>query len=185
MKTWFSRFHSKIIHFQGRRNPRRWDDGPWSSCICSTHERWPLRPSLASYWYVFSFQELLQADSDGDTKTRELTIICGHQYFVLIWLWFHHPLSCVPVFCVVTLLALQIIKMTIKSSSLQLFTLSILYLFIAVTSDSHRPYFSEGGWRTYPSDLVARPGPCNIDIKARFICHNSDLSDTPESTNRF
>lgn len=27
------------------------------------------------------------------------------------------------------------------------------------------PYFSEGGWITHPSDLVAQPGPCNIDIK--------------------
>ena len=64
-------------------------------------------------------------------------------------------------FCTcVTLLALQII-MTIKVS-LHL-SLSILYL-SPVLSD--RPYFSEGGWRTYPSDMVARPGPCNIDIKA-------------------
>ena len=45
-------------------------------------------------------------------------------------------------------------------------TLSILYL-NPVISDDVRPYFSEGGWRTYPSDMVARPGPCNIDIKAR------------------
>jgi len=30
---------------------------------------------------------------------------------------------------------------------------------------SRRPYFSEGGWKTYPSDMVAQPGPCNIDIK--------------------
>lgn len=22
-----------------------------------------------------------------------------------------------------------------------------------------------GGWRTYPSEMVARPGPCNIDIR--------------------
>ena len=45
-------------------------------------------------------------------------------------------------------------------------TLSILYL-DPVINENVRPYFSEGGWRTYPSDLVARPGPCNIDIKAR------------------
>ena len=88
-----------LCYFQGSRSPWSWHDGPWSSCICSTHERWPPRAYLASSWYVFSFQELLQADSDGDTKTRELTIICGHQYFVLIWLWFHHPLSCTCFLC--------------------------------------------------------------------------------------
>ena len=71
-------------------------------------------------------------------------------------------------FCTcVTLLALQII-MTIKASFH--LTLSILYL-NPVVSDNIRPYFSEGGWRTYPSDLVARPGPCNIDIKARREIH--------------
>ena len=28
-----------------------------------------------------------------------------------------------------------------------------------------RPFISNGGWPTYPSDMIATPGPCNIDIR--------------------
>ena len=42
-------------------------------------------------------------------------------------------------------------------------------LISSVLSDDKRPFVSEGGWRTYPSDMVARPGPCNIDIKDRRL----------------
>ena len=31
--------------------------------------------------------------------------------------------------------------------------------------ESARPYMEEGGWATYPGDLLARPGPCNIQIR--------------------
>ena len=31
--------------------------------------------------------------------------------------------------------------------------------------DSFRPYMEDGGWATFPGDLLARPGPCNIPIR--------------------
>jgi len=31
--------------------------------------------------------------------------------------------------------------------------------------DSVRPYMEDGGWATFPGDLLVRPGPCNIPIR--------------------
>ena len=28
-----------------------------------------------------------------------------------------------------------------------------------------RPFISNGGWLTFPGDLLVQPGPCNIDIR--------------------
>ena len=38
-------------------------------------------------------------------------------------------------------------------------------LLFCPTLSLERPYISNGGWRTYPSDIIATPGPCNIDIR--------------------
>ena len=46
-----------------------------------------------------------------------------------------------------------------------------------INDDNVRPYFSEGGWRTYPSDMVAMPGPCNIDIKDKTMSHKEFMSE--------
>ncbi len=39
-----------------------------------------------------------------------------------------------------------------------------------------RAYMSNGGWRTYPADMVAQPGPCNIDIRDRSLTQEEFLA---------
>lgn len=43
--------------------------------------------------------------------------------------------------------------------------LRTLLLVVVRTVALDRPYVSEGGWRTFPHDMVAQPGPCNIEIR--------------------
>ena len=46
----------------------------------------------------------------------------------------------------------------------------IVSLFLPLPSlGLDRPYISNGGWRTYPSDIVVSPGPCNVDIKDKTM----------------
>jgi len=40
-----------------------------------------------------------------------------------------------------------------------------------------RPYISYGGWRTYPSDMLANPGPCNLDIKDSSLSEAEFLAE--------
>ena len=53
-----------------------------------------------------------------------------------------------------------------------------LLLVVVHSTALDRPYVSEGGWRTFPHDMVAQPGPCNIGRRRRgdvftivFICY--------------
>ena len=45
--------------------------------------------------------------------------------------------------------------------------LRTLLLVVVRTVALDRPYVSEGGWRTFPHDMVAQPGPCNIGRRRR------------------
>jgi hypothetical protein len=48
------------------------------------------------------------------------------------------------------------------------------------TSDStvldRRPFISNSGWVTYPSDLLVPPGPCNIDIRDKTLTQQEFLA---------
>jgi hypothetical protein len=56
---------------------------------------------------------------------------------------------------------------------LQLFTILSWYLVIIIADK--RPFMSNGGWHTYPSDLLVQPGPCNVDIRDRTLSQEEFL----------
>jgi len=39
-----------------------------------------------------------------------------------------------------------------------------------------RPFISNGGWVTFPSDLLVQPGPCNIDIRDKTLTQQEFLA---------
>ncbi len=39
-----------------------------------------------------------------------------------------------------------------------------------------RPFISNSGWVTYPSDLLVPPGPCNIDIRDKTLTQHEFLA---------
>ena len=51
-----------------------------------------------------------------------------------------------------------------------------LYIETVISGDQ-RPFFSDGEWRTYPGDLVAKPGPCNIDIKDATMTYQQFMTN--------
>ena len=56
------------------------------------------------------------------------------------------------------------------------FSLGFLLTLICRTT-TNRPYFSAGGWRTYPHRMVAQPGPCNIEIRDNSLTQSEFLSE--------
>ena len=44
------------------------------------------------------------------------------------------------------------------------------------SADDQRPFISNGGWRTFPADMLVQPGPCNIDIRDRTLSEKEFLS---------
>ena len=57
------------------------------------------------------------------------------------------------------------------------FSLGLLLTLIRRTTTTNRPYFSAGGWRTYPHLMVAQPGPCNIEIRDNALSQREFLSE--------
>ena len=58
------------------------------------------------------------------------------------------------------------------------FSLGLLLTLIRrTTTTTNRPYFSAGGWRTYPHLMVAQPGPCNIEIRDNSLSQREFLSE--------
>ena len=58
------------------------------------------------------------------------------------------------------------------------FSLGFLLAQICRTSTtSNRPYFSAGGWRTFPHLMVAQPGPCNIEMRDNSLTQREFLSE--------
>ena len=64
------------------------------------------------------------------------------------------------------------------------FLISMMAVFLAHLSgssetveDSVRPYMEEGGWATFPGDLLARPGPCNIAIRDSRLTQAEFMSE--------
>ena len=58
------------------------------------------------------------------------------------------------------------------------FSLGFLLAQICRTSTAtNRPYFSAGGWRTFPHLMVAQPGPCNIEIRDSSLTQREFLSE--------
>ena len=53
----------------------------------------------------------------------------------------------------------------------------LIILFVPPSLGLERPYISNGGWRTYPGDLIATPGPCNIDIKDKFMTQQEFIKE--------
>lgn len=47
----------------------------------------------------------------------------------------------------------------------------------SLLEDHLRPYVDNGGWRTYPGDLVVHPGPCNIAIRDSSLSQPEFLSE--------
>merc|ERR1719209_1361882 len=43
--------------------------------------------------------------------------------------------------------------------------------------DSVRPYMEDGGWATFPGDLLVRPGPCNIAIRDSRLTQAEFMSE--------
>jgi len=56
-------------------------------------------------------------------------------------------------------------------------TINIISFLLHTSFCHERPYVSNGGWRTYPSDLVATPGPCNIDIRDSRMTNKEFLEE--------
>ena len=50
-------------------------------------------------------------------------------------------------------------------------------LLFTPTLSLDRPYISNGGWRTYPSDIIATPGPCNIDIRDNTMTQQEFINE--------
>ena len=63
------------------------------------------------------------------------------------------------------------------------FSLGFLLTLIRRTSTTttNRPYFSAGGWRTFPHLMVAQPGPCNIEIRDNSLTQREFLSEYAET----
>ena len=51
--------------------------------------------------------------------------------------------------------------------------------------ESARPYMEEGGWATYPGDLLARPGPCNIQIRDSRLTQKEFMMEFATSRPQF
>ena len=60
-------------------------------------------------------------------------------------------------------------------------TFSLSFLLTLTTTSSNRPYFSTGGWKTFPHLMVAQPGPCNIEIRDRTLSQKEFLSEYARS----
>jgi hypothetical protein len=45
-----------------------------------------------------------------------------------------------------------------------------------VGAAEERPFISNGGWQTFPSDLLVHPGPCNIDIRDKTLTQQEFLA---------
>ena len=56
-------------------------------------------------------------------------------------------------------------------------SLGFLLTLMCRTANSDRPYFSAGGWRTFPHLMVAQPGPCNIEIRDNTLTQLEFLSE--------
>ena len=55
-------------------------------------------------------------------------------------------------------------------------TFRLSFLLTAISA-SNRPYFSTGGWNTFPHLMVAQPGPCNIEIRDSSLSQQEFLSE--------
>jgi len=52
----------------------------------------------------------------------------------------------------------------------------LLYIYCATCCGSHKAAINNGGWETYPLDIPAQPGPCNIPIRDNTLTQEEFLN---------
>ena len=83
-----------------------------------------------------------------------------HCFIICLGLPLDSPMSNVN-----TCMPLQKMEINVLISMMAVFLADLCGSSETDEEDSVRPYMEDGGWATFPGDLLVRPGPCNIPIR--------------------